>query len=141
MTLESENIRKQTAIKPVAQLLMSLQFSTGSSKIAHHYQEQVTALANVLINSPHMKIDLSGYTDLTGAASLNQALSQARVESVKKLLLAQGVNPQQIATFAFGEAAPVVANNEQEVSFYDRRVEIKLHQREEPANLQLVNHH
>ncbi len=108
-------------------LLMSLQFSTGSSDIAAHYQEQISALAQILNNSPMMKIDLSGYTDLEGEQELNQNLSLARVQSVKTLLMAQGVNEQQIATFAFGEGAPVVATNEHEVSFYDRRVVLKLH--------------
>ncbi|GAA6173721.1 hypothetical protein NBRC116592_33910 [Colwellia sp. KU-HH00111] len=139
--MKLENQYKNASIKPVEQLLMSLQFSTGSSDIAHHYQEQVVALANILINSPTMKVDLSGYTDLTGAASLNQTLSQARVESVKKLLLAQGVKPEQIATYAFGEVAPVVANNEREVSFYDRRVVVKLHQEEQLSSNQMVNNH
>ena len=127
-------------------LLMSLQFSTGSSEIAPHYQEQVAALAQILNSSPNMKIDLSGYTDLTGEASLNQALSQARVESVKTLLMAQGVEAEQIETFAFGEAAPVVANNEREVSFYDRRVVLKLHksssnEEAESINNQMANNH
>ncbi len=58
---------------------------------------------------------------------MNQTLSKARVETVKNLLMAMGVNEEQIATFAFGENSPVVANNEREVSFYDRRVVLKLH--------------
>jgi sortase system peptidoglycan-associated protein len=127
-------------------LLMSLQFSTGSSEIAPHYQEQVSALAQILNNSPEMKIDLSGYTDLIGEQSLNQTLSQARVESVRTLLMAQGVEEQQIATFAFGEESPVVANNESEVSFYDRRVVLKLHtppskEESETINNQMANNH
>jgi sortase system peptidoglycan-associated protein len=125
VTLESQ--QSQTGQLQAENLLMSLQFSTGSSDIAPHYQEQVSALAQILNSSPNMKVDLSGYTDLTGAQSLNQALSQARVESVRNLLMAQGVNEQQIATFAFGEESPVVANSEREVSFYDRRVVLKLH--------------
>jgi sortase system peptidoglycan-associated protein len=127
-------------------LLMSLQFSTGSSDIAPHYQEQVAALAQILNSSPEMKIDLSGYTDLIGEQSLNQTLSQARVESVRTLLMAQGVKEQQIATFAFGEDAPVVANNESEVSFYDRRVVLKLHtppskEESQTINNQMANNH
>jgi len=122
-----ENQQYQAGQLQAENLLMSLQFSTGSSDIAPHYQEQVSSLAQILNNTPSMKIDLSGYTDLTGEASLNQALSQARVESVKNLLMAQGVGEQQISTFAFGEDSPVVANNEREVSFYDRRVVLKLH--------------
>ena len=38
-----------------------------------------------------MKIDLSGYTDIEGDSNLNKELSQARVESVKRLLMAQRV--------------------------------------------------
>ena len=108
-------------------LLMSLQFRTGSSEIAPHYQEQVAALAEILNNSPSLKIDLSGYTDLTGEAEVNQALSLARVDAVKALLMAQGVDDLQITTFAYGAGAPVVANIDEKVSFYDRRVVMKLH--------------
>tara|TARA_B110000467_G_scaffold97800_1_gene88475 strand:- start:4 stop:729 length:726 start_codon:yes stop_codon:yes gene_type:complete len=108
-------------------LLMSLQFSTGSSDISAHYQEQISAVAKVLNDSPMLKIDLSGYTDLEGEQELNKKLSLARVESVKQLLMAQGVNETQIAIFAFGEESPVVATNEQKISFYDRRVVLKLH--------------
>lgn len=122
-----EKQQNETGQLQANNLLMSLQFSTGSSDIAPHYQEQVAALAQILNETPSMKIDLSGYTDLTGEESLNQTLSQARVESVRALLMAQGVDEQQIATFAFGEESPVVANSEHEVSFYDRRVVMKLH--------------
>jgi len=125
--LALENQQQTTGQLQANNLLMSLQFSTGSSDIAAHYQEQVEALAQILNRSPKMKIDLSGYTDLTGEAALNQTLSKARVETVKNLLMAMGVNEEQIATFAFGENSPVVANNEREVSFYDRRVVLKLY--------------
>ncbi len=134
-----ESQQSQAGQLQAEKLLMSLQFSTGSSDIAAHYQEQVAALAQILNSSPAMKIDLSGYTDLTGEESLNQALSKARVESVKVLLMAQGVDEQQIATFAFGEGAPVVANNEREVSFYDRRVVLKLHKPSVLENDQMAN--
>lgn len=109
-------------------LLMSLQFSTGSSEIKPHYQEQIVALANMLKLSPDVTINLSGYTDKQGSDELNQALSLARVNSVKKALIDQGVVDENIRIFAHGENDPVVANNQNEVSFYDRRVVIKLEQ-------------
>ena len=136
-----ENQQQQTSQLQAENLLMSLQFSTGSSDIAPHYQEQVSALAQMLNNAPSMKIDLSGYTDLSGEESLNQTLSQARVDSVKTLLMAQGVDEEQIATYAFGEGSPVVANKEQEVSFYDRRVVLKLHTPSALKNNQIANNH
>lgn len=124
----------------VEKLLMSLQFKTGSSDIEPHYQEQVAALAEILNNSPALKIDLSGYTDLTGEAEVNKALSLARVDSVKALLMAQGVNDEQITTFSYGAEAPVVANEEKKVSFYDRRVVMKLHNKDVRTQTQTANH-
>jgi sortase system peptidoglycan-associated protein len=108
-------------------LLMSLQFPTGSSDLQPHYNDQIAALSEMLKQSPNLFIDLSGYTDKQGKKKLNQALSIARVNTVKNALIDQGVEAERIQLFAFGEQSPVVANSKQEVSFYDRRVVIKLH--------------
>ncbi|MFT6689752.1 MAG: sortase system peptidoglycan-associated protein [Colwellia sp.] len=107
-------------------LLMSLQFSTGSSEIKLHYQEQIESLAHIVQQSPNLSLDLSGYTDKQGSDALNQALSLARINAVKNALIDQGVKADRISLFAFGEQQSVVASVDKEVSFYDRRVVIKL---------------
>lgn len=107
-------------------LLMSLQFSTGSSEIKLHYQEQIESLAHIVQQSPNLSLDLSGYTDKQGSDALNQALSLARINAVKNALIDQGVRADRISLFAFGEQQSVVASVDKEVSFYDRRVVIKL---------------
>lgn len=107
-------------------LLMSLQFPTGSSDLQPHYQHQINSLAALLNQSNELTIDLSGYTDLQGDEQLNHALSIARVNTVKHALINLGVAAERIHLYAFGENQPVVANAEKEVSFYDRRVVIKL---------------
>ncbi len=107
-------------------LLMSLQFSTGSSEIKSHYQEQIESLARIVQQSPNLTLDLSGYTDKQGSDALNQALSLARINAVKNALIDQGVRANRISLFAFGEQQSVVASVNKEVSFYDRRVVIKL---------------
>lgn len=109
-------------------LMMSLQFPTGSSDIKPHYNQQIESLAKLLKATPSLNVDLSGYTDLQGSESSNQALSIARVNSVKQALINLDIQPERIHLYAFGENAPVVANNENQVSFYDRRVVIKLQQ-------------
>lgn len=124
--LSLENNYSTSAQLQAENLLMSLQFSTGSSDIQPHYQEQITALVGMLAQSPNLSIDLSGYTDLQGDELLNQALSMARVNSVKHALIQGGVASDRIQLFAHGETEPVVANNDKEISFYDRRVVIKL---------------
>ena len=112
-------------------LLMSLQFTTGSSDLKPHYQGQIKALAQMLEQSPKLLIDLSGYTDLQGDETLNHKLSIARVNSVKNALINNGVGSERIKLFAYGEQSPVVASNQKEASFYDRRVVIKLRSEEE----------
>jgi len=111
-------------------LLMSLQFSTGSSEIKSHYQEQIESLARIVQQSPNLTLDLSGYTDKQGSDALNQALSLARINAVKNALIDQGVRADRISLFAFGEQQSVVASLDKEVSFYDRRVVIKLKKNE-----------
>ena len=107
-------------------LLMSLQFSTGSSEIKSHYQEQIESLARIVQQSPNLTLDLSGYTDKQGSDVLNQALSLARIKAVKNALIDLGVKAERMNLFAFGEQQSVVASVNKEVSFYDRRVVIKL---------------
>jgi len=114
--------------------MMSFQFNTGSSDVPTHYNEQLSALAEILKQSPELTIDLSGYTDLLGSSQRNMQLSKARANSVKESLVALGINQQRINTQAFGDSAPIVASAEQQSSFYDRRVMVKLQQ----PNSQLV---
>jgi len=124
--LALQQSQQNTSQLQAENLLMSLQFPTGSSDLQPHYQHQISALAKLLVQSPELTIDLSGYTDLQGDEKRNHALSIARVNTVKQALIDQGIVAERIRLYAFGENAPVVANAEKQVSFYDRRVVIKL---------------
>lgn len=110
----------------VENILVSLMFRTGSSEIEPHYQQQVAALATVLNRSPHLNIDLSGYTDKQGDEQENLSLAQRRVTKVKELLINEGVNEERIFESAFGESAPIDQTLVSEINYFDRRVELKL---------------
>ncbi|NMP32418.1 sortase-associated OmpA-like protein PdsO [Thalassotalea sp. M1531] len=126
--LDLENVQQKAGALQASNLMMSLQFKTGSSQVPEYYQEQVQALANILNHETNLTIDLSGYTDLLGDSELNQKLSQARANSVKEQLVAFGVDEARISTFAFGDKKPVVANAQNQSSYYDRRVMISVKQ-------------
>ena len=111
-----------------ANLLMSLQFKTGSSTIPEYYQAQVTALADILQQNESLSVDLSGYTDLLGDSENNLALSKRRAQSVKDALIAAGVEEDRVAIFAYGDQQPVVATAQNQSSYYDRRVMIKINE-------------
>ena len=110
----------------VENILVSLMFRTGSSTIEPHYKQQIKALSIVLARSPHLNINLQGYTDKQGDEQLNLKLAQERVASVTKLLVDEGIDETRIVGDAIGESMPVNAAIASEVNYFDRRVDLKL---------------
>jgi len=55
----------------------------------------------------------------------NVALSAARSQSVKNIMIAQGPNGQQMRTIGFGEEVPIVRGHNASSWQKNRRVEIK----------------
>jgi outer membrane protein OmpA-like peptidoglycan-associated protein len=56
-----------------------------------------------LQNKPDARLTLEGHADPRGSVDYNQALSERRVDRVKRFLIAQGVPEASIQTKAFGE--------------------------------------
>src|SRR5712675_176402 len=72
-------------------------------------------------------IKLSGYCDETGTEHYNDQLSSRRVKTVKKYLLANQVDPANIAAaVGYGEKKPVNDNKTGEERQLNRRVEISI---------------
>jgi outer membrane protein OmpA-like peptidoglycan-associated protein len=72
--------------------------------------------------------EVLGYTDNTGSAKFNQALSRRRAQAVATYLAEQHhIQPRFIATpTGLGEERPVADNSSAEGRAMNRRVEIKL---------------
>ena len=105
---------------------LNVQFKTGSSEVESHFKEQLNEVADVMVMSPELKLDLTGYADRRGESSYNQALSEQRVAEVRRYLVKQGVNESRLDAKAFGATAPVKDEQSFENDFFDRRVTIKL---------------
>ena len=73
------------------------------------------------------RIEVNGYTDLSGTAAYNQRLSVRRAKSVEAELIRDGVQRGEISIHGYGESNPLVptANGVREPQ--NRRVEIILH--------------
>ncbi len=105
---------------------LNVQFKTGSSTVEPHFQSQLDEVADAMVISPQLKLDLTGYADRRGDSSYNQALSEQRVAEVRSYLLAKGVDASRLDAKAFGASAPVKDEQSFENDFFDRRVTIKL---------------
>lgn len=71
-------------------------------------------------------LEINGYTDNTGAASYNRALSRKRAAAVKSILRQKGVKPRMMKTVGHGSKNPAASNSTAEGRQMNRRVEMKL---------------
>ena len=88
-------------------------------------------VARTLNEMPEIRrIRLEGYTDDVGPAQGNLELSQARVDEVRRHLLAQGVTPERLDALGRGEENPAVPNTTPAGRARNRRVEFVVVDRE-----------
>ena len=72
------------------------------------------------------KIEVNGYTDLSGTAAYNLKLSVRRAKSVEAELIKDGVSAGEIAIHGYGESDPLVPTAKGVREPQNRRVEIIL---------------
>jgi OmpA-OmpF porin, OOP family len=73
------------------------------------------------------RIEVNGYTDLSGTAAYNQRLSVRRAQSVEAELVRDGVSRNEITIRGYGETHPLVPTAQGVREPQNRRVEIILH--------------
>lgn len=68
-------------------------------------------------------LEIAGYTDNTGDAALNLALSQKRAEAVREAFIKYGANPDMLIAKGYGEADPIASNDTAAGRLKNRRIE------------------
>jgi outer membrane protein OmpA-like peptidoglycan-associated protein len=104
----------------------NITFATGSSDINADFFAVLNSVALVVNKYEKTYIDIIGHTDNTGAAAMNQRLSEARANSVARYLESQKVLPARIVTSGMGMNNPIASNSTPEGRAQNRRVEIVL---------------
>jgi outer membrane protein OmpA-like peptidoglycan-associated protein len=99
-------------------------FKTGSSTLTPGAQVELGRVADFLNGNLDREVVVSGHTDNTGGAELNQTLSEKRAASVGTYLSAQGVAASRIATRGFGASLPTAPNDNVAGRQQNRRVDI-----------------
>ena len=129
-TLNGEVTRLQEVARPELVALMQagidmdLLFRTDEAALTAGTSDRLQRLAGMLAGMPEVHIQLDGFADERGSTEYNQGLSEQRVEYVRNLFIAAGVNPMRIHSAAHGES---VAEDATSDSFaLERRVSVKL---------------
>ena len=99
-------------------------FDYDASTIRAEYQDLVTAHGRYLAANPEVTVTLEGHCDERGSREYNIALGERRANSVRDLLVAQGVSTRQIITVSFGEERPADPGTGEAAWAQNRRVEL-----------------
>ena len=100
-------------------------FDYNKSSIRPEYMVLINTHSKLLAKYPNLKMRLEGHADERGSREYNVALSAARSQSVKNIMIAQGPSSKQMRTIGFGEEVPIVSGHNPDSWQKNRRVEIK----------------
>jgi OOP family OmpA-OmpF porin len=76
---------------------------------------------------PRLVVELEGYTDAIGAPAYNRELGRRRAESVRRFLVARGIELPRIRAIGLGDVRPVADNKTKAGRDQNRRVAIRVY--------------
>jgi outer membrane protein OmpA-like peptidoglycan-associated protein/tetratricopeptide (TPR) repeat protein len=120
-TIELKNIAVGNTIA-----LRNIFFDLGKSTLRLESNAELDRLIKLLQDVPSLKIEISGHTDNTGSAMINDALSQSRANEVVVYLKSKGISADRLSAKGYGSKVPVASNNTDEGRQQNRRTEFKI---------------
>jgi outer membrane protein OmpA-like peptidoglycan-associated protein len=109
-------------------------FKTGSAALSAEADAALSRIAYNLNQNPKTYATIVGYTDNTGTAQVNDALSLQRAQAVMDYLVSQGVASSRLTAKGDGSNNPVASNDTAAGRAQNRRVEIYI-----TADEQMIN--
>ena len=101
-------------------------FDWDKSDLTGRARQIIHEAADASTHVQTTRIEVNGYTDLSGTAQYNQGLSVRRAKAVQGELIRDGVPAAEIAIHGFGESNPLVPTAQGVREPQNRRVEIIL---------------
>ncbi|MBT7688949.1 MAG: OmpA family protein [Flavobacteriales bacterium] len=106
--------------------LETIKFKSNSSELSVANNEELNLLAIAMESQASVTIKIMGHTDNVGSEGDNMVLSLDRSETVKKYLVAKGIDAGRIKCEGFGSLRPLMANDTPAGREHNRRVEIEV---------------
>lgn len=104
-------------------ILEGITFDVGKATIKPESEATLMKALKTLETYTDISVEISGHTDNTGSAKLNQKLSEERANSVKDWLVSKGIDPSRITTKGYGKDKPIADNKTAEGKQKNRRIE------------------
>jgi outer membrane protein OmpA-like peptidoglycan-associated protein len=106
--------------------LRNIFFDLGKSNLRSESNAELDRLVKLMQDVPNLKIEISGHTDNTGSAIVNDALSQQRAEAVVTYLSGKGIKSSRMIAKGYGSNIPITSNNTEDGRQQNRRTEFEI---------------
>ena len=124
---EQSTISTSGSMSNIEGRLSSIYFDFDKYAVRSDMQGKVSADANIVKNeAASFNIKLEGNCDEWGSDEYNFALGLKRADSVKKALIAEGVDAGKISMVSYGESNPTCKDKTRECWSKNRRVDFTL---------------
>ncbi|MDB2697850.1 OmpA family protein, partial [Crocinitomicaceae bacterium] len=120
-TIELKNIAVGSKIA-----LRNIFFDVGKAVLRSESNSELDRLVKLMNDVPKLKIEISGHTDNTGSATLNDKLSQERADAVVNYLKLKGIKADRMTAMGYGSSKPIASNNSAEGRQENRRTEFEI---------------
>ncbi len=115
-----------TAASPgITIVLRNVFFETGSASLQPASKAELDQLAELLTQTPALRIQINGHTDNVGNDADNQTLSEQRAKAVHDYLLEKSIEPARLRFKGFGESKPIETNDTEAGRAKNRRTEFE----------------
>lgn len=105
--------------------IYGIYFDTGKADVKPESEPTLNEIAKLLNKNPSLKLYVVGHTDNIGDLSYNMKLSQARADSVTKILVSKyGIDAGKLIPYGVGPLSPLASNKTEEGRAKNRRVEL-----------------
>lgn len=98
-------------------------FEFDRSRITPQAEQLLEEKAEILRQSPQVRLRLEGHADERGSNEYNMALGSRRAESVLDFFESYGLSANRFETVSYGEERPLVDESNEEAWAQNRRVE------------------
>jgi len=104
-------------------------FNSNSIDVEAQYGTQLNSITNEIVSSNSRAV-VEGHTDSQGSEAYNKILSMDRAIIVKRELTKRGVKDEDLTVVGHGESRPIASNDTEEGRKQNRRVEVKVYDKE-----------
>ena len=106
-------------------VLEGVTFETGRAVLTAASQTILDRVAESLVASPEVNVEVQGHTDNTGSLAGNTRISQARADAVRSYLISKGVAAARLTARGYGPSQPKAPNTTADGRAQNRRVELR----------------